>query len=180
MPRTRFALVTALVIALAALLPRVGMAGPPPPNPNWTNSPTTGPSPNLTHVVDSTDGGECQIAARGFGGGVVIGQPLTVFAQVLLYDTDGVTVLDSQTYSPDGDGDWAGVFEIPSGLDPGVYPLKANCRGGQNGLESAGIGGPPVALGGLPVLFTYTDRSYTVPDESEPAGAVEAEASFTG
>lgn len=175
----RFLLLTTLVVALATFLPQVGTAGPPPPNPNWTNDPTEGPSPNTDHTVRNEAGGECG-GLRAAGPAVVFGGVTDFEVLVRLRNQSDTDTLASESYEPDVDGDWSGDFDIPPGLDPGVYPLEALCLIVEgNDTETAGIGGP-VTLQGESLQFPYEDRSYTVVAKTKKAKAVEAEVSFTG
>ena len=162
--------------AVAALVPAPGTAGN--GNPNWTNSPVQGPSPNTDHEVENTEGGECPGNINGAGfGGVALGGRQGAVVDVILKNQSDTEMIKSETYEPDENGDWGGTFEIPGGLDPGVYPLEALCAFPVPPAP-AGFGGP-VVLGGE-VLFAYAERSYTVIEEAEEPTPVEAEVTLTG
>lgn len=178
----RYARASAVLGALLSLvvsLPGTGLAGE--PNPNWFNSPTSGPSPNTSHVVGNTDGGECEVTTRLEPQGLsVTGGILVATVQVtLVVPGDDPT----ENYQP-VDGDWGGPFDIPEGLDPGTYPLTAECLFLEppERTEAAALFGAPIILGGGQGGFDYADRSYTVvaPDPSDPADPVESEVDFTG
>jgi hypothetical protein len=168
-----------MTVALGALLPSTGTATA--RNPNWTNSPASGPSPNASHTVGNLDGGECppEVSPRGFGP-VVLGGA-NFFAEVTLRNEADTADLVVNDYAAD-QMDWGGVLAIPAGLSPGTYPLRARCVSTVPQGESGGFGGPAVLGGEASTLFVYGDRSYIVveEEESDPATPVQGEVAFTG
>lgn len=178
------------VIALCTATIVVGMlhaanAG----QPTWTNTPTSGPSPNDTHTVSGTQcfGNQFRLEPQGIA--INAGPPGANTATVTLFATNSVTELKSETFTGDSIGNWSGVFEIPAGLAAGTYPLRARCNGFENTPRTTAAGGfgAPVVLGGDPCIecFDYDPRSYTVlavisAGPTGPADPVEGVVSFTG
>ena len=150
-----------LALALSSTTLVLAMITPADAGAAWENEPQKGPSPNNSHEVS---GEGCPAVSRvepsGFGSSVLGGiQPLGV--NVTLRDPSDTDTLKTEHFDIEDQstGSWGGTFEIPEGLAPGVYPLKARCLG--IATERAGIGS--VVLGGEnPGEFDYPDLSYTV------------------
>jgi len=178
--RLKMFAVAALVLGLAAgsSLP-VGAGAI--PQPDWTNSPTQGPSPNPDHEV-AGDGCFIRIGVIESGGLTVLGGeqggPVGIpgVVTVTLHDPDTDVILADEQYPADETGgDWGGDFPIPAGLDPDTYPLRAEC---DFPSAPASAGGAPLILGGLD--FDYEERSYTVIGQRQPGDPVDVEPTFTG
>jgi hypothetical protein len=156
MPRSQIVAAGVIAVLVGWLVP----AGAGNNGPEWTSSPTQGPSPNTIQV----SGTHCEPNLSPRGPGVVLGGLQTGTARVVLRNLADSADLHEEFYDANL-GAWAGDFPIPAGLSPGTYPLKATCQTSEkNGFQ-----------------FDYEpDRSYTVPAKAKKAEAVEAEAAFTG